>query len=168
MYWDTPHNLQHFTANLLFQLPANSLCIFLHSILKHTAPPLLLLYSPLVSVILGHCCDVTNMWDVCFNNYAECWGRRLLNVFSASLSLAISVDVQQREGHMVSTILSNQESALLYVTSTIAPACLQTYKCVKMSLVKIHSHSQSLNRVWLSDTWFFLMLQLVRIWTIAP
>lgn len=52
------------------------------------------------------------------NKDAECWGCSVFNVFSASLSLAISVDVQQREGHRVQTIRSNQESALLYATSS--------------------------------------------------
>lgn len=42
----------------------------------------------------------------------------MFNVFSASLSLAISENVQQGERHMVHTILTNEELALLYVTFT--------------------------------------------------
>lgn len=90
------------------------------------------------------------------NNNAECWGRSVFNVFSASLSQAISVDVQQREKHRVQTILSNQESALLYATSSIATACFETHKCVKMSLVRMCSHSQHL---WIYDIWLLLLLQ---------
>lgn len=61
------------------------------------------------------------------NNSTEWWGRSVFNVFSASLSLAISVDVLQWERHMARTIRSNQDSALLYVTSNVAPALKHTH-----------------------------------------
>lgn len=60
------------------------------------------------------------------NNSTEWWGRSVFNVFSASLSLAISVDVQQRERHVARTTLSNQDSALLYVTSSVASGLKHT------------------------------------------
>lgn len=87
------------------------------------------------------------------NNDAECWGCSVFNVFSASLSLAISVDVQQREGHRVQTILSNQESALLYATSSIATSCFEAHKGVKMPLVRVCWHSQHL---WIYGIWLLL------------